>query len=72
MMTKKNYVAIAARIKEARDRAARTKTQSSIPAHHAVQMIDILANELAVDFQDDNPRFNRITFCNACNVPVKL
>lgn len=63
-MSKKHYVAIAARIKEARQRAQSTT--------HAVQMIDILANELAIDFQDDNPKFNRITFCNACGVPVRM
>ena len=58
-MTGNHYNMISRRIKEARDRAKSTP--------HALQMIDILANQLAQDFEADNPAvFERSRFLEDC------
>ena len=55
MMTRKHFEQTAAIIKAAR----------SQPQHKAVEYI---ARQLAVDFADDNPNFDRDRFLTACGI----
>jgi len=70
-MTKKNYQEFASMIKH---RLAHAGTED--PAEHYMQSyqsvaiceIIAIANEMAVVFQIDNPRFDKIKFLTACGV----
>ncbi|HLE06457.1 MAG TPA: hypothetical protein VI790_03825 [Candidatus Nanoarchaeia archaeon] len=55
-MTKKDYVLIANAIKSAKERPDYPKTDK----------LEIAVSYLAVDLQDDNLRFDRIKFIEAC------
>ena len=57
MMTRKDYVAVANILKEYRQ---------SIPAEDYLD----LCNDFADYMEQDNPRFQDLTFLKACEVPV--
>lgn len=61
-MTKKDYVAIAARIKDVRE-AYRVKNDGRALAGAAE-----VAISLSTIFAEDNPRFDRSRFLGACGV----
>lgn len=66
-MTRKDYVAIAAAIKEAR-LAAGVVQISNPPKGRAVDGVDRAANAVAWVLGHDNPRFDRERFLKACGV----
>ena len=55
-MTKKDYIVIAAAIRETRDQEF---------DHSAIEAIDRVAERIADKLQADNPRFNRQRFLEA-------
>ena len=59
-MTRKHYKAIAAAI---RDSWTRDGAGDPLPQLHGVRLINLLANYLG----QDNPRFDRERFVDACN-----
>ena len=59
MMTRKDYVAIAALIKHQRESAERDDIQLGV---------EYIADSLAHFFKTDNPRFDRERFLKACGV----
>ncbi len=68
-MTKKNYIAIANIIKNAKISA--TTHVNKIIGEAENTTADYIARELAVIMQEDNDQFNRDKFLTACGVKLR-
>jgi hypothetical protein len=65
-MTKKHYEAIASILRGSYE-VAQENEQNGM-AIGETERVEVLANELAAYFTQDNPRFNREMFLTACGI----
>lgn len=67
-MTRKEFVAVAATLKNALQLGELAENESVRTAH--VSMVTLIARDLCVDFADSNPHFDRARFLAACGISV--